>query len=61
MVYLIQSREFVKIGFTNDLTKRFRELSTGNPVLKILDCYEYGDMTDEINLHRLLKQFQYKK
>lgn len=60
MVYLIQSREFVKIGFTEDLASRFRSLSTGNPVLKILDCYESGDMSDELNLHKLLKKFQYK-
>lgn len=40
LVYLIKSGELYKIGYTKDIKKRLKELSTGNPDLLLLETYQ---------------------
>lgn len=46
MIYLIQSREYMKIGYTNNLKRRLQQYSTNNPDYKLL-CLSEGTKQDE--------------
>lgn len=56
MIYLIESGEYYKIGYTQDLDKRLKQYATHNPNVKLIDIQE-GDTKDENNLHYMCKPF----
>jgi hypothetical protein len=49
----------VKIGFTNDMQKRMKSLSTGNPNLLVCLCLMDGERADETELHARYERYQY--
>lgn len=56
MIYLIESGEYYKIGYTQDLDKRLKQYATHNPNIKLIDSQD-GDTKDENNLHYMCKPF----
>ena len=59
-LYIIQSKEYLKIGIANNPRKRLRTLQTGNPhKLKILNKYYCIRNANEIEkkVHYLLKPY----
>ena len=58
MIYVIKSREYLKVGYSQDeysLNNRFKSYNTANPSYEILNVYE-GDENNEYELHKLLKR-----
>ncbi len=53
MLYLIKSREYLKIGFTNNLENRENSYHTENPDFEFISTRE-GNRQDESYLHNLL-------
>lgn len=56
MIYLIKSGDFLKIGFTTDIYKRYESYSIHNPDFQFLGLKE-GDTTDEKYSQQCLKQY----
>jgi DNA-binding XRE family transcriptional regulator len=55
MIYFIRHTEYVKIGFTDDISTRLSDLQVSCPVkLEILGLIE-GTLDDEKNHHRMFK------
>lgn len=46
MIYLIESGNFYKIGFTENLKSRMKQYATHNPDCKLIDSFE-GYIEDE--------------
>lgn len=40
MIYLIESGNFYKIGFTENLKSRMKQYATHNPDCKLIDSFE---------------------
>lgn len=59
MVYLIQSCNFLKIGYTNDIVKRMKQYNTHNPGYSLLSIIE-GDIEVEKRLHAKFSKLRYK-
>lgn len=59
MIYLIQSDNFLKIGFTNDLKARMNAYNTHNPKFKLINSKE-GTTEDEKTLHNKFKHLKSK-
>lgn len=61
MVYVIamEGTDFIKIGYTNDISKRIKQLQCGNPVNLILE-YEisFGDIALEKALHKKYEKYR---
>lgn len=57
MIYLIQSGNLYKIGYTNNLEHRFDQYKQHNPTAILLDSKE-GSRKDESNLHKLCKEYR---
>lgn len=55
-LYLIQSGEYLKIGFTKNLQERIKSYNTHNPNYKLLETRD-GTYADESYLHKKLKKF----
>ena len=55
MIYLIESGEYAKIGYTTNLKHRFQQYYTANPNFSILDVTEGTKHTEKI------LQSKYKK
>lgn len=58
MIYLIESGNFYKIGFTENLKPRMKQYATHNPDCKLIDSFE-GYIEDEKQLHELCKEFNH--
>lgn len=58
MIYLIESGNFYKIGFTENLKSRMKQYATHNPDCKLIDSFE-GYKEDEKQLHELCKEFNH--
>lgn len=58
MIYLIESGNFYKIGFTENLKSRMKQYATHNPDCKLIDSFE-GYIEDEKQLHELCKEFNH--
>ena len=56
MIYLMQSNDKLKIGYSKNCKKRLKSLSTGNPDIILLSS-KPGDRYDESNLHNLCKDY----
>lgn len=59
MIYLIESENYYKIGYTKDLNQRLKSYNTVNPDYVVL-LVEEGEISDETELHNLCKKFHYK-
>ena len=59
MLYLIESSNYVKIGYAKDIVKRMRQYNTHNPEFNLIDVTN-GELADETELHRKLKPYKYK-
>lgn len=59
MIYLIESSNYYKIGFTTDLDTRIKSYITANPDFRLIDT-KIGSKQDETNLHKLCKKYKYK-
>lgn len=57
MIYLIQSGNLYKIGYTNNLEHRFDQYKQHNPTAILLDSKE-GSHKDESNLHKLCEEYR---
>ena len=58
MIYLIESGNFYKIGFTENLKSRMKQYTTHNPDYRLIDNFD-GDKEDEKELHELCKEFHH--
>ena len=56
MLYLIESGDFYKIGYTKQLEHRVREYKIYNPCFNLV-CFKEGDVVDETLLHRKCKNY----
>lgn len=62
MLYLLESSDYYKIGYTlneETLEKRLKSYHTHNPEFELVDLYE-GDKKEENKIHKLCKDFKYK-
>lgn len=55
MIYLIEDRDYLKIGYAEDVDKRIKQYKTYSLYPKLL-TYKIGSMEDERNLHQLCDQ-----
>lgn len=60
MIYLIEDRDYVKIGFTTDLKNRMVSYRTTNCYAKLIS-YKPGTKIDESNLHQLCSKWHYER
>lgn len=58
MIYLVEDRDYLKIGFTDDLDERKKHYDTYNCYYKILNVHE-GTRRDETFLHQQCKPYQF--
>lgn len=59
MIYLIESGDYYKIGYTTNINQRLKSYITANPNFKLIETKE-GSKQDEKELHRLCKEFKFK-
>lgn len=59
MIYLIQSGNFLKIGYTSDIVKRMKQYNTCNPDYILLGITE-GNREDEKRLHNKFSKLKHK-
>lgn len=59
-LYLIQSGDYLKIGYSKNLSERLTSYKTHNPNFKLLDTRE-GTFADESFLHKKLKKYLVKE
>lgn len=64
-IYIISDGELVKIGYSQNPTKRLKQLQTGHPkTLKLIKTFDYqpqGIMTERLmekRIHHLLRRFK---
>lgn len=57
MIYLIQSGDLYKIGYSNNVEHRFNQYKQHNPTAILLDSKE-GSYKDEKALHRLCEKYK---
>ena len=61
MIYFItedNNTEYVKIGYTNNLSRRLRELQIGNPKKLSVYFVMKGDKQFELELHKTFKDYR---
>lgn len=58
MIYLIEDRDYLKIGYTKDIQSRLSGYKTENVYCKLLS-YKEGTVKDETILHELCKDYLY--
>lgn len=56
MIYLIEDRDYLKIGYAEDVDRRFKQYKTYSLYPKLL-AYKIGSMEDETKLHQLCEQW----
>lgn len=59
MLYLIEDRDYLKIGYTKDINSRWKNYQLHNCYAKLISTKE-GSRMDEIKLHDLCKDYSYK-
>ena len=59
MLYLIRDRDYIKIGFTDNLDQRQKAYETTNCYAEVIMTKD-GSRRDEKILHELCKQWHYK-
>ena len=59
MIYLIESGEYYKIGYAENLKNRCKNYNTHNPNYAVIDTME-GNKLDEKILHKLCKKYHEK-
>lgn len=59
MIYLVEDRDYVKIGFTKNVEARMKNYETDNCYSKLIDS-KPGTRKDESTLHELCKKWHYK-
>lgn len=57
MIYFINHTDYVKIGYTSDISRRISDLQISCPVKLTLVGLIEGDMIDESSLHERFKKF----
>lgn len=55
MLYLVEDRDYIKIGFTTNLKQRQSSYKTENCYAKFID-WKPGTRADETKLHELCKE-----
>lgn len=60
MIYLIEDRDYLKIGFTKDLEKVLTNFHRSNCHIKLIDWID-GTVEDKKELHKLCLQYYYKR
>lgn len=58
MIYLLEDRAYLKIGYTKDLTNRLKSYKLHNCYVKLLD-FKDGNKLDEYFLHKKCKKYRY--
>lgn len=58
MLYLIEDRDYLKIGYSKNLSKRLKAYELHNCYAKLIDS-KPGNKQDETNLHELCKNYNY--
>lgn len=58
MIYLMQNRDFFKIGYTDNLEGRLSSLQTSNPETILLAVID-GDIKEEKLLHKKFEKYRY--
>lgn len=56
MIYLIEDRDYLKIGYAEDVNKRYKQYKTHSLYPKLIN-HKIGTKEDERNLHELCKQW----
>lgn len=56
MIYLIEDRDYLKIGYAEDVNKRFKQYKTYS-LYPQLTSYKIGSTEDEKKLHKLCEQW----
>lgn len=56
MLYLLEDREYLKIGYAKDINQRFKQHQISNLHLKLLDT-KIGTLRNERELHQLCKKY----
>lgn len=59
MIYLVEDRDYLKIGHAKDIRSRMNNYITENVYCKLIACKE-GTKTDESRLHKLCDKWRYK-
>lgn len=59
MLYLIEDRDYLKIGYTKDIDSRWKNYQLHNCYAKLITTKE-GSRTEEARLHELCKPYLYK-
>ena len=58
MIYFISQREFIKIGFSDDVDQRIKELQTASPLeLKLVGTMP-GAFQTECELHKIFESYR---
>lgn len=57
MIYLLESGNYYKIGFSDNFEQRLKSYLTHNPDIEVFDLKE-GTKQDEDKLHELCKKIQ---
>lgn len=60
MIYLIEDRDYLKIGYTKNIVDRLTTFELHNCYAKLLIVKE-GTLKDEEALHKLCKEYKYKR
>lgn len=60
MIYLIEDRDYLKIGYTKNIVDRLTTFELHNCYTKLLTVKE-GTLKDEEALHKLCKEYKYKR
>lgn len=62
MIYFVRSgNKFVKIGTTDNLSRRLHELQTGSPLPLKLMATLNGSFSTEASLHSLFSKYRYNR
>lgn len=59
MLYLIEDRDYLKIGYAKSIKQRLSNYITENVYAKLID-YKEGDLIDERSLHLLCHDYKYR-
>ena len=55
MIYLVEDRDYLKIGYAEDVNKRFKQYKTYSLYPQLIS-YKIGSTEDEKKLHKLCEQ-----
>lgn len=58
MLYLIEDRDYLKIGYSTDIESRIKSYKTTNVYCKLIDIKD-GERWNELELHKLCSEYHY--